>query len=69
MKLGRKIKKQELQTGDLVFFRTGRRTMHVGIYMGQNKFLHASTSNGIIISNMDEDYWRGNYVESRRIFV
>jgi murein DD-endopeptidase / murein LD-carboxypeptidase len=69
MKLGRKIKKHELQTGDLVFFRTGRRTMHVGIYMGQNRFLHASTSNGIMFSNMTEDYWRNNYVESRRIFV
>jgi lipoprotein Spr len=69
MTMGRKIKKQELQIGDLVFFRTGRRVMHVGIYIGSNRFLHASTSNGIMFSNMNEDYWRNNYIESRRIFV
>lgn len=68
IKEGRKIKPAELKTGDLVFFRTGRRTMHVGIYMGTNKFLHASTSSGVMISGMDETYWKTRYVESRRLF-
>jgi lipoprotein Spr len=68
MREGRKIKKTELQTGDLVFFKTGRRTMHVGIYMGSNRFLHASTSNGVMISGMTEDYWKRNYIEARRLF-
>jgi len=65
---GRKISKSELQTGDLVFFKTGRRTMHVGIYMGSNRFLHASTSNGVMISGITEDYWKRNYIEARRVF-
>jgi lipoprotein Spr len=68
MREGRKIKKTELQTGDLVFFKTGRRTMHVGIYMGSNRFLHSSTSNGVMISGLTEDYWKKRYVESRRVF-
>lgn len=65
---GRKIKKSELQIGDLVFFKTGRRTLHVGIYMGSKRFLHASTTNGVMISGINEDYWVRNYIEARRVF-
>ena len=65
---GRKIKSKELQTGDLVFFKTGRRSMHVGIYMGGNRFLHASTSSGVMISGLQEQYWKTRYLEARRLF-
>lgn len=51
--------KTELKQGDLVFFRIGRkRISHVGIYMGDNKFAHSSTSQGIIISDLNEPYWK-----------
>jgi lipoprotein Spr len=48
--------------GDLIFFRVGRkRISHVGVYMGDNKFAHASTSQGIIISDLNEPYWKNRF--------
>lgn len=53
----------DLQQGDLVFFHTtGRYVSHVGVYIGNNKFVHASTSNGVMISDLNETYWAGKYV-------
>ncbi|OOF51864.1 endopeptidase [Rodentibacter genomosp. 1] len=62
--LGRKISKHELQKGDLVFFRHNN---HVGVYIGNNRFMHASTSKGVTISSLDESYWARTYTQSRRI--
>ncbi len=62
--VGRKIQKSELQLGDLVFFRANR---HVGIYIGNNQFMHASTRSGVMISSMDENYWSRTYTQSRRV--
>lgn len=62
--LGQQINKSELQKGDLVFF---RRNNHVGVYIGNNQFMHASTSQGVTISSLDEDYWARTYTQSRRI--
>ena len=53
----RKVKKSKLKEGDLVFFHNGRkkkRATHVGIYLKDRKFIHASTSQGVIISTLDE---------------
>jgi lipoprotein Spr len=58
------IEKDELKEGDLVFFHTrGRKNAitHVGIYLQNNKFLHASTSNGVSISDLDESYWKPRF--------
>jgi lipoprotein Spr len=64
----KKIRKTQLVEGDLVFFDTGRgRISHVGVYLGNNKFVHASTSNGVIISDLDEDYFSKRYVGSGRV--
>ena len=62
--LGRQIQKHELRKGDLVFF---RRNNHVGVYIGNNQFMHASTSQGVTISSLDEDYWSRTYTQSRRV--
>lgn len=62
--VGKKINKNELKQGDLVFFRSNR---HVGVYLGNGKFMHASTSKGVIISSMSEKYWAKTYTQSRRI--
>ncbi|MBP5979010.1 MAG: C40 family peptidase [Halomonas sp.] len=62
---GRSIDRQELQAGDLVFFRPPGNN-HVGIYVGDGYFLHASTSQGVIISSLDNSYWQRYYWQSRR---
>ncbi|MBZ5486315.1 C40 family peptidase [Halomonas aquamarina] len=62
---GRAIDRQELQAGDLVFFRPPGNN-HVGIYVGDGYFLHASTSQGVIISSLDNSYWQRYYWQSRR---
>jgi hypothetical protein len=49
-----------------VFFRRGG-TRHVGIYLGDDEFIHASASRGVTISNLDEDYYRRYYWTARRI--
>jgi len=66
-KYGKTIGRGSLRPGDLVFFKTGFKVRHVGIYYGGNKFLHASTSRGVMLSSMDDIYWGKNYWQSRRV--
>ena len=67
VKLGKYVDRDDLQVSDLVFFKTGWQVRHVGIYMGDNEFLHASVSKGVIISSLDNVYWKGKYWQSRRL--
>ncbi len=67
MKYGKKINKSALKVGDLVFFHPTRRYYHVGIYMGNGLFMHASSSRGVMKSNLSLKYWQKSYVMSRRI--
>jgi len=64
---GRQVARRNLQIGDLVFFKTSLFYKHVGVYLGDSKFLHASTSSGVIISNLNDRYWNENYWTARRI--
>ena len=63
-----KIKKDELQPGDLVFFNTLRRTFsHVGIYIGEGKFIHAPKPGGEVrVENMNFAYWAKRFTGARR---
>jgi cell wall-associated NlpC family hydrolase len=63
---GRDIAKKDLQAGDLVFFRTGRYN-HVGIYMDNGQFMHASTRQGVKISRMGDAYWTRTYWKAKRL--
>ena len=64
---GKKIARSQLLVGDLILFRTSWKVRHVGIYLGENKFLHASTSKGVIISTLNNVYWNDKYWQARRI--
>lgn len=67
--LGTSVAKSELKTGDLVFFNTsGKGVSHAGIYIGAKKFIHASTSKGVMISSInDPAYWGSRYIGAKRV--
>lgn len=68
-RVGEKIDTRELQPGDLVFYNTLQRGFsHVGIYLGDNKFIHAPSAGGQVrIENMDMRYWKNRFNGARRI--
>jgi probable lipoprotein NlpC len=64
-----KIDMAELQAGDLLFFNTTGTVSHVGIYAGNGRFIHAASDGphtGVIISAMDESYWKRTYIGAGR---
>jgi cell wall-associated NlpC family hydrolase len=67
LKEGVRIKKSQLTPGDLVIFRPPTYPYHVGIYVGDNKFIHASTTKGVMMSDLNNPYWVKSYHMSRRI--
>ena len=66
---GRPVDQQDLQPGDLVFFNTLNRAFsHVGIYLGNNQFVHApSTGRNVRVENMDMAYWKTRFNGARRV--
>lgn len=67
VKLGKTIPQDKLKTGDLVFFKTGRTMRHVGIYLNNHKFIHASSSRGVTTSSLDSEYWSKRYWTAKRL--
>lgn len=61
--------RENLQFGDLIFFNTRRSVKpgHVGIYLGENLFAHASSSKGVIVSSLDHEYYSRTFMGGRRI--
>lgn len=66
-KLGKKVRVKRLKRGDLVFFKTGLFQRHVGVYLSDNKFIHASSSKGVMTSSLKSPYWRSAYWTARRV--
>ena len=67
-RVGKEVDKGQLQFGDLVFFNTtGRRPSHVGIYIEDDLFAHASVLSGVTISSLESTYYRKRYVGARRM--
>lgn len=69
VKNGKEISKSDLQLGDLVFFSQGNNKIgHVGIYIGENNFIHAANAKkGVVITSLSNSYYKENYVTARRI--
>ena len=68
-RLGRPVNASQLQPGDLLFFQTGKTAEinHVGIFLGNGQFAHASVSRGVMYSGLSEPYYSQRYRGARRI--
>lgn len=61
------VRRNDLQAGDLVFFKIRSKSItHVGVYLGDDKFAHASSSKGVMVSNLNEAYWSRYYYNGGR---
>jgi cell wall-associated NlpC family hydrolase len=62
------VSKNELQEGDLVFFKIEKNTIsHIGVYLQNNKFVHATTKKGVMIDDLDEAYYAKSFFKGGRI--
>ena len=66
-KQGTSVSKSNLQAGDLVFFNTLGGVSHVGISLGGSKFIHAGSSTGVTVADINSSYWAKKYVGAKRI--
>ena len=70
--IGKKISREELNTGDLIFFDTSKERKgivnHVGIYIGNNKFIHASSgANKVVISSLNQSFYKQRFLWGQRV--
>lgn len=63
------IKKEELKEGDLVFFDISGANSHIGVFLENNKFIHASSSKGVMISDLTQSYWVKYWGRAGRVKV
>ena len=68
-RVGTRVDRAELKPGDLVFYKTLRKTFsHVGIYLGNNRFIHAPSAGGSVrVDDMSESYWAARFNGARRV--
>ena len=61
------INNTEIKEGDLVFFKSGRTITHVGLYVSNYKFVHAATSGGVMLSDLNDSYWGKKFAGAGRV--
>lgn len=61
------VARNSMQPGDLVFFASGKEASHVGLYVGNGSMIHASSSRGVIVSDIDDGYWGKRYLTGGRV--
>ena len=66
LRYGDVVQPRDVKPGDIVFFRIAGKDQHAGIYMGDNRFIHASTSSGVIMSELNGYYWKDRFSSARR---
>jgi len=66
-RFGKAVPLADVVAGDLLFFKTGQRQQHVAIALGERRFLHVSTSQGVIISTLDNPFWSKALLQARRL--
>lgn len=71
MRAGTRVDTGELRFGDVLFFskasKKGRgRTLHVGLYTEDERFVHASTTRGVVLDSLGKEHWRKSFLEARR---
>ncbi|PCI34990.1 MAG: hypothetical protein COB60_04600 [Flavobacteriaceae bacterium] len=69
IKTGKKVKKNQFQPGDLLFFKPSKKYFHVGIYSGNQYFIHSSSSYGVSKTQLENPYWKKHFLYARRILT
>ena len=64
---GQSVSVNQLQPGDLVFFKPKKSVRHVGIYIGNNQFMHASRRKGVTLSSLQDPFWTSHFETARRV--
>ncbi|KIL37775.1 hypothetical protein SD70_30705 [Gordoniibacillus kamchatkensis] len=64
---GQTVSSSDLKPGDLVFFTIGRSTSHVGIYLGSDAFVSATSTHGVHVDSLDSNYWGSKYIGAKRV--
>ena len=64
---GQDIDNNETTPGDLVFFTRNNKIGHVGIYIGNNQFIHASTNKGVVLQNLDDDFYKQTFAGFKKV--
>ena len=64
---GKFVDDKKMSPGDLIFFIRDSKIGHVGIYVGNNEFIHASTNRGVVLQDLDDEYYRQTFAGVRRV--
>jgi len=67
IRTGEKVSKNHYKIGDLLFFKPTKKYYHVGIYSGNNTFIHSASSSGVTKTKLSNPYWKKYYLRARRI--